>query len=332
MPGEEQRRATVAGEIQQLEAMLDLVPVGVVIVSPGGHVLRANYAAIRTLGTDTTGEWSRWIGPFQRLDDGSDVPTERPVARALAGETVERERFRRGSQIVELGAAPLFDAAVVTVADVTAEHRREESERDFVANAADQMRTPITIISSVLAALQAGAREEPQTLGRFLAHMDGAVGRLSRVTEALLTLARVQRGVETPARVVILNDVVTRAVDGRDATVDCDREAATVGDDTLLVEALSNVVDNAYTHGAPPVEVACWVDAQASVITVRDHGPGIPAADREAVLRRFHGTGSGLGLSITSEALAACRGTLTLEDAPGGGLLVRFTLPPGRAL
>ena len=312
--------------------MLDLVKVGVAIVAPTGEVLRANEAATSALGTDTTGVWAQWIGTFRRLDDGSDVPADRPVTRALAGETVAPERFRRGDQVLELAAAPLFDAAVVTVSDVTAEHDHERSERDFVANAAHQMRTPITIISSVLAALHAGAQEEPETLSRFLGHMDGAVGRLSRVTEALLTLARVQTGTESPARLVLLRDVLESAADGRDATIDCDPGAATIGDATLLVEALSNVVDNAYAHGSPPVEITCRVEERATVITVRDHGRGIPAGERQHVLRRFYGSGSGLGLSISEEALRASRGTIAFEDAPGGGLLVRIALPPARSL
>lgn len=313
--------------------MLELVNVGVAIVGPDGVVLRANEAATSALGRVPAGDrWADWIGTFARLDDGTDVPAERPVTRALQGETVAAERFRRGDQILELAAAPLFDEAVVTVDDVTAEHRGSQAEHDFVANAAHQMRTPISIISSVLAALRAGAMHEPQTLERFLAHMEGAVDRLSRVTEALLTLARVQGGSKSPARVVFVHDVLRRAIDDREATLDCEPGVATIGDAALLLEAVSNVVDNAYAHGAPPVELTCRSEGGATVVTVRDHGPGIPAAERKDAVRRFFGKGTGLGLAITADAVRASQGTLSLEDAPGGGLLVRLTLPPGRLL
>jgi signal transduction histidine kinase len=103
-----------------------------------------------------------------------------------------------------------------------------------------------------------------------------------------------------------------------------------------MAEIVGNLLDNAAKFAPAPAAIVAEVRASKdeAVIEVRDGGPGIPESERATVFDRFHRTpdaraipGSGLGLSIVASAVADARGTVTLGDAPEGGLLVRVTLP-----
>ena len=106
--------------------------------------------------------------------------------------------------------------------------------------------------------------------------------------------------------------------------------------DTLaLGRLLDNLVTNALNHAKPPVEISLAAEQNLAVITVRDHGPGIDPERRAEALRPFSRldsartrTGSvGLGLALADAIVRIHHGTLTLNDAPQGGLLIRITLP-----
>jgi PAS domain S-box-containing protein len=325
----------VAERTAELEALLEQLPVGVALVTRLGSVTWLN-----TRGQNITGSRANTLD--QLFADGATSPDGRelersqyPAARAQRGEYVHAVRLATkradGRPLtLEVTAVPLGAGGVVVVFDdVTDQARREEAERRFVSNAAHQIRTPITIISSIVAALQAGGRDDPEALDRFIAHIDGAVTRLAGLAEALLTLARIQRGGERPMEIVPLLPVVDEVVAGRDIETQVEEELAVVGNRALVVEALSNIVDNAFVHGGGVVEIAARSVGGRTIVDVRDHGGGIAKEDRARALERFAtgGRGAGLGLPIAHEAALALDGTMTLDEAEGGGLLVRFELP-----
>lgn len=107
-----------------------------------------------------------------------------------------------------------------------------------------------------------------------------------------------------------------------------------------LQRLLDNLIDNALQHGLPPVEVNLGgAEGDFAVLRVRDHGPGIAAGDRARALEAFAqieparatGGNCGLGLAIVRRIVTGCGGTLTLEDAAGGGLAVVVSLPVTKA-
>jgi signal transduction histidine kinase len=137
-------------------------------------------------------------------------------------------------------------------------------------------------------------------------------------------------------RIVPLEPLIARAVRNRPTVrASCERGAAAVAQERLLLEAISNVLDNAQRHGGgEPIDVSAGLVGSRAHIEVRDRGPGIPPELRSELLERFHGTdgGTGLGLAIAREVLAALDGSVTLGDAPGGGLVVAFELPGAQLL
>ena len=338
----------VAERTAELEGLLEQLPIGVALVTRHGAVTWLNDRGREIIGRQAT-RLDQLFPDGARTAEGRELDRDAyPAARARRGEYVRDARITttRGDGApltVDVTAAPHGAGGVVVVfEDATTQARREEADRRFVSNAAHQIRTPITIIASVVAALQAGGRDDPEARDRFIEHIEGAVGRLAGLAEALLTLARIQRGGERTLAIVPLLPVVDEVVAGRvvdvdddvDVDVDVDDELAILGDRALLVEALSNVVDNAFEHGGAAVEIGAHAEGRRVVIDVRDHGAGIPQRDRAGALERFAttGRGAGLGLPIAHEATLALGGTLTLDDAEGGGLRVRLDLPGAKLL
>ena len=112
------------------------------------------------------------------------------------------------------------------------------------------------------------------------------------------------------------------------------------GDAQVLHAAIDNVVRNALIHGDPnePIKVSLTVDAEQIHITIRDHGPGVPAVDLTRIFEPFYRAGSldskhvstegtGVGLAITQRAVALHGGRVVTRNADGGGLIVTITLP-----
>jgi len=218
-------------------------------------------------------------------------------------------------------------------------------QRRFIDNAAHQLRTPLTI----LATQAAYAIRTPNLAEKdeALEAIHGNARDMSRLAHQLLTLSNVEPDGRTRSgERVDLVTVTRRALESQvahalsrnmDLGLDPAPEAAPVmGEPTLLQEMVVNLVDNAlrYTPAGGVVTVGIERVDTHWRLTVRDNGPGIPAAERERVFERFYrvlGTeaeGSGLGLAIAREIAAASGGTITLDSGTEErGLLVTITLP-----
>jgi two-component system OmpR family sensor kinase len=219
-------------------------------------------------------------------------------------------------------------------------------ERAFIADAAHELRTPLTALNlqaQDLARLPAGPERDTAE-----ARLRTGVGRIARLVEQLLALAREERSGERERRTVDLLEIAREVVaeslplaDARqvDVGIETSTAAFVVGEHDALRLLVRNVVDNAIRYSADGgrVDVALETDpvSAAVVLTVTDTGPGIPPAERECVFDRFYrlsGTdvgGSGIGLALVRSIARHHGATVALEDGPGGrGLRVRVTFPP----
>jgi two-component system sensor histidine kinase MprB len=242
-------------------------------------------------------------------------------------------------------AKPGAPREVVDVVQATATlqeslRRSQEQQEQLVQDAGHELRTPL---AALRANVQFAARTATDaTTQESLTAAQAELDELGRLVEELLALA----ARDEPVREVVEIDIrgaVTAAAERltrrtqRVVTVEVPREPVLLRVDPVgMAEIVGNLLDNAAKFAPAPAALVAEVRANKdeAVIEVRDGGPGIPESERATVFDRFHRTpdaraipGSGLGLSIVASAVADARGTVTLGDAPEGGLLVRVTLP-----
>lgn len=217
-----------------------------------------------------------------------------------------------------------------------------EREHRFVANAAHELRTPITRLRGQIELLQQDCAFSGEAARRLALAARGCL-ELGRSLESILALARD----EVPTlETVDLAEVVSDAVasfgpDERDRVAPCAGSAAVRGDPVLLGLALRNLLDNALKYSSGPVECSITeLDDGTRRLTVRDYGPGIAAADllcvREPFVRgRAHSPtarGSGLGLALVEHVVKQHGGWLELSDGVRhtDGLRASILLPAWR--
>jgi len=207
------------------------------------------------------------------------------------------------------------------------------------------LRTPLASVKTAVTALARSgddlSDDDRRELLQLIEHQSDT---LDRLVDNLLDMTRIQSGTLelrrdiTPVADIVDGALATSAVPtGPMVTVDLPGDLPPVDVDQLLVErVLANLVENAarYAPDGRPVEVTATANgSEGDVVTVAvsDHGPGVPAAERERVFLMFNrvsgGGRAGLGLAIAKAFVEAHGQSIWVDDAPGGGARFRFTLP-----
>ncbi|MEU4694793.1 ATP-binding protein [Actinoplanes sp. NPDC023714] len=213
-------------------------------------------------------------------------------------------------------------------------------QRAFVADAAHELRSPLTNMRTELEVAQhlPDDTDWPALSDDLLAD----VQRLSRLVDDLLLLARSDEGVRATGRGVETLDLGELVAQTAERYPDIEviepgEPLPLVGEPDALARVVANLLDNAVRHRASKVTVSASRSDDHLSVVVTDDGPGIPAADRDRVFQRFtrlddgrarDAGGSGLGLAIVRELVRRHGGTVTLGDA-GPGLRVSIHLPAG---
>jgi two-component system sensor histidine kinase MprB len=210
----------------------------------------------------------------------------------------------------------------------------QRAQRRLVADASHELRTPLTSLRTNLEVLARGGLA-PGDHDRLRADLIAQLEELTLLVSDLVDLAREEEPV-AEREVLALDELVAAAVER--AQRHAPGVVFTARLEPVLVEgvrsrldrAVANLLDNAAKHGGRHVDVAL----RDGVLTVRDHGPGIAAADLPFVFDRFYRSpeargrpGSGLGLAIVRQAAEAHGGAVHAGSAPGGGTELTLTLP-----
>jgi two-component system sensor histidine kinase SenX3 len=329
---------------QMLEHIVSQSPVGIVVVDTYRDVVYTNDRA-RELG----------LVRDRLLDDRAWLAAERTLATGEDGEVDLSPRKRsnpgRSGLSVRGHVRLLTEAdrrfAVVYVDDQSEHARMEATRRDFVANVSHELKTPVGAMGVLGEALLASS-EDPEMVRHFAQKMVTESTRLANMVGELIDLSRLQGAEPLPELEAVEVDTVVSealsrhkvAADNADIAVTTDSPTGyrVLGDQTLLVTALANLVSNAiaYSPNGSGVSISRRRRGDNIEIAVTDRGIGIARADQERVFERFFRVdkarsratgGTGLGLAIVKHVAANHNGSIRLWSQPGTGSTFTLSIP-----
>jgi PAS domain S-box-containing protein len=296
-------------------------------------------------------------------DPGQGAWTGEVVDRALDGKEIHVEltimsvKDERGQLFGYIGRTRDISERVAAAAAI-AERDRElvaknaELERlsafktELMAITSHDLKAPLGAIKRLAETLLAAAPEATRAaMEPELERIVGEGKRLLRLVDDMLDLQRAEAGAMRLSRRLVRVDALARAIAGElDAgrtpriRVTCAGDpGVAVLDPDRIGQVLENLLANAEKFGPPqaPIDLACWATADEVSFEVADRGAGIPEAERARMFRPYAqmqalGTrtrGAGLGLSIVQHLVTLHRGTVAVQDRPGGGSVFRVALP-----
>jgi two-component system sensor histidine kinase SenX3 len=315
------------------ETVLQLLPTAAVLLDADDVVRLANTAATEmgiVRGSSLT------VPSLAAL-----VHTARRTGTAQTAElTLDEGGFPRRMLAVGARAERLDGGEVALVVDDLTEAKRVESvRRDFVANVGHEIKTPVGALQ-LLAEAALDARDDPDAVQRFVGRMQHETQRLARLVQELIDLSRLQGGEPLPAATEVSVDLVIEEATDR-ARLAAEAKGIQIvrsgehghivsGEESQLVTAVLNLLDNAVAYSSELTRVVVAVHAREGVveIAVTDQGIGIAPEEQERIFERFYRVdparsratgGTGLGLAIVKHTIGNHGGEVTLWSQPGSG-------------
>jgi two-component system phosphate regulon sensor histidine kinase PhoR len=353
--------AAVRSSQHQLETLLNSMQDAVIAVSSGGLVQWANQPMDRLIPQHT-----RLNAPVVETIRDPDF-----LAAVKAATTTKQVKTTRATSIVpgrafDVTAAPLPDGgAVAVLRDLTETERVEKTRRDFIANVSHELRTPLTSIQGYSETLLDLSSEISDPHREFLEIIRKNAARMSRLTEDLLTLARVESGetrfdTESVPPVELLHDAEesfrevarSQGVDFEIVGLEASDQPGPHGsveslplvraDREAIHQVFSNLIDNAMKYGRSGGRVTLGARPAKRGIGfgvefyVQDFGAGIASEHLPRLFERFYRVdkarsresgGTGLGLAIAKHIVLAHGGSIRAESELNHGSTFLFTLP-----
>ena len=341
---------------ERYATILDTVGDGILSTDASGRITFVNTSACALVGWTPGDLVGRGVCEALCSAHRHTCPFDEALRGSVVAGAAVEIRHRDGALVpVELHASPqtldggVVAGVVIAFRDVSAQLAVEQVKRQFVSSVSHELRTPLTSVRGVLEMFVDGDAGELSPVGHDLvANASRGVERLSRLVDDIIDAEKLATGQFSLQRSRIplgrvLHDTVTAlqplAV-GAQVRIELGEVPPTDvwGDADRIEQALVNLVGNAVKFSPRGAAVHVEVDPGADVVlvSVRDHGPGVPADQLEHVFERFHQVasngaedqgGTGLGLTITRSIVQQHGGTIWAESTEGEGARFTFTLP-----
>jgi len=345
----------VALERDRSEAILANIADGIVAVDREGRVVLWNAAAEAITGVPAAEALNR--APSEVLQRELESPGDAPSGERLVSIRRENEEIWLSlTEAVMRDPAGAVAGRIFAFRDISAERVVEHMKREFVSNVSRELRSPLTSIYGFAETLLRDdvlfGDDERET---FLRYITSEASRLTAIVDRLLAVARLDTGdlqvTLAPTDVgAVVREVVANAEQtlgrGHEFVLDLPADQLEAdADRDKLRQIVTDLVENAikYSPDGGTIEVSVRRRDDTVEISVDDEGIGIPDAERDRIFQKFYRAesegrdltsgGSGLGLFIARELLAAMRGRIWVRARDGQGSSFVFTLPlAGQAL
>jgi len=327
---------------QQLEAVLNSMQAPVIAVNREERVEWVNGAMNRLMPNRV-----RLHAPLlETIREPDLLMSVRETIRARQIHTT-RARILPGRTYEATVAPMLAGSAVVLLHDLTEVERVEKTRRDFIANVSHELRTPLTSIQGYAETLLDLSTSDNATR-EFLEIIRKNAARMSRLTEDLLTLARVESGEQRfRMQEIAASQLIREAqqyfaemahLQGSDLSIELSEDAMVKADPEAVHQVFSNLISNAVKYCPPGTPIVIGARQRDSDVEffVRDTGPGIASEHLPRLFQRFYRVdkarsresgGTGLGLAIVKHIVLAHGGTVRVESELHHGSRFFFTLP-----
>lgn len=335
--------AAVETSRRQLESLLNSMQEAVIAVANDGKVLWVNGRMQKMVSAVRVG--SHVVETVR--DPSFLAAVEQAIDRKEIA--VTRATSLLPGRVFQVTAAPLPPTGAVAVLhDLTDMERIEKTRRDFIANVSHELRTPLTSVQGYAETLLDSTSAQDPSTREFLEVILKNAARMSRLTEDLLVLARVESGEERfKMRSVSASELLQEAAvifepEARDAGMEIVMEGAPVEhvlvDPDAAHQVLTNLIRNAmnYAKDGGRIEMGAQCTNGSIEFYVRDFGPGIASEHLPRLFERFYRVdkarsresgGTGLGLAIVKHIVMAHGGQVRAESQLGHGATFYFTLP-----
>ena len=344
----------------RFQQVVDVLPQGIAIGDATGAITYSNAEARRIWGqpavaggVDEYVEYGLWS-----IDGKPLAPSEIAYSRSLLkGEIVNNEQMlvgnkEHGTRIPLLqNSAPLRDedgeivGAVIAFADITRLKELERQKDDFLGLVSHEMRTPLTtIIGNADALTRHGDKLAPEAIASAQRDIRADAERLQQIVENMLALSWVESHREIELEPVLLNRLITNAVDDHRRRFSEREIVVSAASDECVVDAVpsyvlqvvGNLLSNAEKYGpaGAPIEVTVSREERVAVVRVLDRGRGVPGREAAQIFEPFYrsdgsaqrAAGMGLGLSVCKRLIAIQGGEIWCSPREGGGSEFGFSL------
>jgi signal transduction histidine kinase len=340
------RRLARSSTVGQWEALLDSLPMGLLLTDQQGQVLWRNPEARRLLSLDR-------VSPQLERDLISFV---KRVAESHQAELHELQpaadvQFQLRAMPLA-GPPPSRDKVICMVTDVSERRHQEEFYRSFIQNISHELLTPLAAIAGHVANIKECSIEEVESWRHSQDIIEREVRRLTGLTSNLLLLSRLESGVPLRLEPTNVGVVVEETVAGLLRVAQAKGIELSIqspprlprirADRHQIKQVFINLLDNAvkYCPEGSEVQVRLETDGEGIVVEVADNGPGIPPEDLPHVFEKMYRVekestrsveGSGLGLSIVKRIVELHGGQIAVESTVGEGTTFRVSLPLAEA-
>lgn len=349
-------------ERDELDAILGNTSDSIFVFDLDGHLVRVNRAAETLFGVPPAlGGAPACRDLFRCADLGGKSPcaaaciVARVAHERMVLPYVEHKLLSDDGRELDVTSSYTYVEAhgsegprvVVITRDISRLKEVERLKSDFVSMVSHELRTPLAIIKGYAATLlRLNGKVSAETELRWLRSIDESCDRLTRLIDNLLNVSRIESGRFTiNPQPVAINEIVRRAVSSITSQAPEHVFTVSLPDDTPMIHAdrdqteqvLLNLLSNAakYSEGGSAIEVGVREEGDWVVVSVKDHGPGIPAAQLPHLFEKFHrvegpgarrASGSGLGLYICKAIIDAHQGRIWATSDAGGGSTFSFAL------
>jgi two-component system sensor histidine kinase SenX3 len=326
-----------ASPMLDFEAVLNALPLGVVLAKRDASVVFRNRAAMAVVG-------------LRHVDLLVEAAVDRLIRQTIEAGVARAETlelFGPPPRVLVVSTVELVNGVYLAVIEDISERTRIDAVRtDFVANISHELKTPVGALAILAETMQ--DESDVDLIKHLASRMMNETHRMSETIDDLLDLSRIELDAPLRQNNVDLAELVREAAERhtmaaaiasvRIITSLPDDRFVVTGDRTQLLSAVSNLIENAVKYSEPGDSVTVRLSREAGriVIAVEDEGIGIPQADIDRIFERFYrvdkargrGTGgTGLGLSIVRHIMANHCGEVNVTSQEGEGSSFRLVLP-----